>query len=110
MPLVATAPLQPPEAVHPPVALAEFQVKLELAPLATVVGVAASVTVGAGSVTTTWADCEAEPPAPVHVSEYIVVEARGEVVKVPLVCRVPLHPPDAVQLFALLAFHFNVVD
>ncbi len=67
VPLSATAPLQPPEAVHA-VALVELQVKLEIAPLVTVVGIAASVTVGAGVVTTTSADCEAEPPAPVHVS------------------------------------------
>ncbi len=67
VPLNATAPLQPPEAVHA-VALVEPQVKLEAAPLVMVVGEAASVTVGAGSVTTTSADCEAEPPAPVQVS------------------------------------------
>jgi len=67
VPLVSTSPLQPPAAVHL-VALVEFQVKLELAPPVTVVGVAASVTVGAGSVTGTSADCEAEPPAPVQMS------------------------------------------
>ncbi len=67
MPLSATAPLQPPEAAHA-VALVELQVKLEIAPLVTVVGAADSVSVGAGLVTTTAADCEAEPPAPVHVS------------------------------------------
>lgn len=67
VPLNATSPLQPPEAIHL-VALVEFQVKLELAPLLTVVGVADSVTVGAGSVTRTSADCEAEPPVPVQLS------------------------------------------
>ncbi len=67
VPLNATAPLQPPEATHS-VALAELQVKSEMVPLATVVGEAASVTVGAGSVTTTSVDCEAEPPVPVQVS------------------------------------------
>ena len=66
VPLVATAPLQPPEAVHA-VASLELQVKLELAPLITVVGAAVNVTAGAGSVTTTSADCEAEPPVPVQV-------------------------------------------
>ena len=66
VPLVATAPLQAPEAVHA-VASVELQVKLELAPLVTVVGAAVNVTVGAGSVTTTSADCEAEPPVPVQV-------------------------------------------
>ncbi len=67
VPLSATAPLQPPEAVQA-VALVELQVKLELAPLVTVVGEADSVSAGAGLVTTTAADCEAEPPTPVHVS------------------------------------------
>lgn len=66
VPLVATAPLQPPEAVHA-VASLELQVKLELAPLATVVGAPVNVTAGAGLVTTTSADCEAEPPVPVQV-------------------------------------------
>jgi hypothetical protein len=66
VPLVATAPLQAPEAVHA-VASVELQVKVELAPLATVVGAAVNVTVGAGPVTTTSADCEAEPPVPVQV-------------------------------------------
>ena len=67
VPLSATAPLQPPEAIHA-VALLELQVKSEVLPLVTVVGEADSVSVGAGLVTTTSADCEAEPPAPVHVS------------------------------------------
>lgn len=68
VPLVATAPLQPPEAVHA-VASVDLQVKVALAPLLTVVGSADSDTVGAGSVTTTLADCEAAaPPAPVQVS------------------------------------------
>jgi hypothetical protein len=67
VPLVATGPLHPPEAVHS-VALAELQVSTEPALLATVVGKAASATVGAAEVTTTSVDCEAEPPAPVQVN------------------------------------------
>ena len=66
VPLVATAPLQPPEAVHA-VASPEFQVKSELAPLVTVEGAAVNVTVGAGPVTTTLADRETTPPGPVQV-------------------------------------------
>lgn len=66
VPLVATAPLQPPEAVHA-VASVEFHVNSELAPVVTVEGAAVNVTVGAGAVTTTWADCEAAPPDPVQV-------------------------------------------
>jgi hypothetical protein len=66
VPLVATKPLQPPEAVHS-VALSAFHDSVELLPLVTVAGVAVSLTVGAATVTTS-ADCEAEPPGPVQVN------------------------------------------
>ena len=58
VPLVATAPLQPPDALHA-VAFTEVQVNVDIPPPATVVGDAVSVTVGAGETTTTSADCEA---------------------------------------------------
>ena len=67
VPLVATAPLQPPDAVQA-VAFAEVHVNVDIPPLATVVGDAASVTVGAGEITTTSVDCEAEPPGPLQVN------------------------------------------
>jgi hypothetical protein len=67
VPLAVTAPFQPPEAIHV-VALPEFQLRAEVAPLTTVVGDADSVTVGAAEVTTTSADCEAEPAGPVQVN------------------------------------------
>jgi hypothetical protein len=67
VPLVATAPLQPSAVLHE-VAFCELQLNVALPPLATVVGEADSVTVGAGESTTTSADCEADPPAPVQVS------------------------------------------
>jgi hypothetical protein len=67
VPLVATAPCQPPEAVQA-VASCEAQLKVDMPPLATVVGDADSVTVGAGEATTTSADCEADPPGPLQVS------------------------------------------
>jgi hypothetical protein len=67
VPLVATAPLQPPEAVHA-VAFCDFQLRLDEPPLATVVGEAVSATVGAGEVTAICADVEAEPPGPVQLS------------------------------------------
>jgi hypothetical protein len=66
-PLVATAPDQPPDALHA-VALVEVQDKVELEPLATELGLALKVTVGAGLLTDTVADCEALPPLPVQVS------------------------------------------
>jgi hypothetical protein len=67
VPLVATVPCQPPEAVQA-VASAEFQLKVDVPPLEIVVGDADSVTVGASEVTTTSADREADPPGPLQVS------------------------------------------
>jgi hypothetical protein len=52
VPLVGTAPCQPPEAVQA-VASCEFQVKVDTPPLPIVVGDADSATVGAGEVPTT---------------------------------------------------------
>jgi hypothetical protein len=65
-PLVAFDPVQPPDAVQA-VALVDDQVNSEVAPLATVVGLALKVTVGAALVTATVTDCEALPPLPVQV-------------------------------------------
>jgi hypothetical protein len=39
-----------------------------------------------------------------------VVAASGVVDRVPEVGRLPLHPPDALQDWALLAFHIKVTD
>ena len=39
-----------------------------------------------------------------------MVAASGAVDKVPEVGRLPLHPPDALQDCALLAFHISVTD
>ena len=66
-PLVASLPLQPPEAVQE-VAFLDDQDSVELLPLATVLGLALKLTVGAGEVTVTVADCAALPPAPVQVN------------------------------------------
>jgi hypothetical protein len=65
-PLVASEPLQPPDAAQV-VALVEDQLNVAVPPLATVLGLALSVTVGAGVVTVTVADCTALPPLPVQV-------------------------------------------
>ena len=82
VPLNASLPLQAPEAVHE-VALLDDQVTVELPPLATLVGVAPIVTVGAGGEvgadTVTVADLAAEPPAPVQVSVNWVVAASAGV-------------------------------
>ncbi|HWR49107.1 MAG TPA: hypothetical protein VN327_16080 [Pseudonocardiaceae bacterium] len=67
-PLIALAPDQPPEAVQA-VALLETQVKVELAPLVTVLGLALMLTVAPGAaLTVTVADCAAVPPWPVQLS------------------------------------------
>ena len=67
-PLVALEPDQAPEAAQE-VALVADQVSVELPPLATVLGAALKLTVGAGAVTETVADCVALlPPVPVQVS------------------------------------------
>ena len=66
-PLAPFAPDQAPEAVQE-VALLDDQVNVELLPLATVLGMAAKLNVGAGCVTVTVADCAALPPAPLQVN------------------------------------------
>jgi hypothetical protein len=66
VPLVASAPAQPPDPVQA-VAFVEDHVRVEIAPLLMVLGLALMVTAGAGVVTETVADCVALPPAPVQV-------------------------------------------
>jgi len=80
LPLVALLPLHPPEAVQA-VALVELQVRVEAAPLVTVVGFALNDTVGAGGgaptvTVTVWL---AVPPAPVQFSVKLVVAASAPV-------------------------------
>jgi hypothetical protein len=66
VPLIASVPLHPPDAVQE-VALVEDQDSVELAPFATVLGLALKLTVGAAEVTVTVEDCAALPPVPVQV-------------------------------------------
>ena len=66
-PLAALLPDQAPDAVQE-VALVVDHVKFEEAPLVTVLGLAAKLTVGAGCVTDTVAGCDALPPTPEQVS------------------------------------------
>jgi hypothetical protein len=106
-PLVGSLPLQPPEAVQE-VAFVEDQVKVELVPLTTVLGLAASVTAGFGWVTETVADCDALPPAPVQVSVNVVFAFNAPVDCEPLTARFPLQPPLAVHEVALVADHVSV--
>ena len=66
-PLMALAPDQAPEAVQA-VAFLDDQVRVDAAPLAIVLGLAAKARVGAGAVTDTVVDCVALPPRPVQLS------------------------------------------
>jgi hypothetical protein len=100
-PLVATAPDQPPDAAQD-VALVEDQVRVELPPLATLVGLALSETLGVGADTETVTDCAAVPPGPVQVNVKVVPAVRFEVACEPLVAWAPLQPPEAAQELALL--------
>jgi hypothetical protein len=108
VPLVACVPLHAPLAVQV-VALAALQLRGALDPVVTAAGVALNVTVGAGMVTVTVADCVALPPAPVHVSVNVDVAARATVVKLPVVACAPLHAPLALQVVALVLVQFKLV-
>jgi hypothetical protein len=78
LPLAASVPLQPPEALHE-VALVELHVSSEAFPEATAVGVAASVAVGTGIDATVAVAGGVTPPRPVHTIEYTVVATIGPV-------------------------------
>ena len=64
-PVTALVPAQPPLAVQD-VALLADQVRVELLPFVTVVGLLLKLTVGAACFTDTVADCDALPPLPVQ--------------------------------------------
>jgi hypothetical protein len=64
-PLTGLAPDQAPEAVHE-VALVADQFNVALVPLVRALGPTLKLTVGAGDLTVTVADCVAVPPGPEH--------------------------------------------
>ena len=111
VPLLASAPLQPPDAVQA-VAFVELHVSVEVVPLARLVGEAANVAVGTGfaAVDTVTVAVAAVllPPGPVQTNEYVVFAVRAPVLWVPLAANAPLHPPDAVQAVAFVELHVNV--
>ena len=85
VPLIASAPVQPPLAVQE-VAFVLDQVRVELPPEEMVVGLADSVTVGAAGFTVTVAVWVAAAPAAfVTVREYIVVTGGVTLTVCPLV-------------------------
>ena len=91
-----------PDAVHE-VALVADQVSTELLPLATVLGLAARLTVGAGDVTETVADCDALPPAPVQLRMYVALAVSAPVDCEPVTALVPDQAPEPVHAVALVA-------
>ena len=78
VPLVALLPLQPPVAVHD-VALVELHVSVEAPPLATEVGFAVNVTVGADAMVTVAVATLLVPPVPLQLKEYDVVAVSAPV-------------------------------
>ncbi len=73
-PLLALVPDQPPDAVQA-LALRLVQLRVELAPLAMLLGFALSVTLGAAALTVTAAVADSLPPGPeqVKVNEELAV-------------------------------------
>jgi len=90
------------------VAFVEFHVSVEAPLLATEVGFADSVAVGAGTTVTVAVAALLVPPAPVHVNEYDVVAVTAPVLWLPPVASAPLQPPEAVQEVALVELHVSV--
>jgi hypothetical protein len=97
VPLVATCPLHPPEAVQE-VEFSELHVRTDVPPGATTDGLAVSVAIGTVVTATVAVAAWLLSPSPAQVSEKVVSELRAAVAWEPAVASVPLHPPDAVQL------------
>jgi hypothetical protein len=107
LPLVASAPLQPPEAEHE-AAFAEFQVNVELPPTATATGAATRVTVGTGITVTVAVTSELVPPGPVQVSAYVAFWVSKPVPCVPLAASAPFQSPAAAQAVAWAELQVSV--
>jgi hypothetical protein len=107
--VVASAPLQPPEAVHD-VAWVEVQVKVEVPPDATVVGLVARATVGRAFTVIVAVAAVLVPPGPAHVKEKVAVVVNAPVLRVPLTLSVPLHPPEALHEVAFAELHVSIAD
>jgi hypothetical protein len=111
VPDTAFVPVHPFDAVHE-VALVELQVRVALWPEVILVELVVRVAVGAtgAELTLIVTLCsEVVPPAPVHVSEYVVLVV-GDTDCVPDVALVPVQPPLAVHDVALVDDQVNVAD
>jgi hypothetical protein len=107
LPCTASLPDHPPDAVQEDAFVADH-VNVDALPLSMVLGLAVIVTVGAGVLTDTVADCEALPPVPVQVRTKFVVAVSVPVDCEPLTGFEPLQPPLARQDDALDADQVNV--
>ena len=106
-PTVDLLPVQPPDATHV-LALVAAQVSFEAPPFETVLGLATRLTVGAGVLTDTDADCVALPPSPEQVSVKVELLVSAPVDCEPCVLLLPDQAPDAVQDAALVVDQVKV--
>ncbi len=106
-PLTALLPDQAPEAVQE-VALVDDQLSVELVPLVIALGPTLRLTVGAGDVTVTVADCAAPPPGPVQVNVYAALAVSTPVDCEPLSASLPDQAPEAEQDVAFVADQVSV--
>lgn len=109
VPLGASIPLQPPEAVQES-APVELQVSDEVPPRASMPGDAASVAVGNGFTVTAALTGALVPPGPVHVNAKFALLLNAPVLCEPLAASVPLQAPAAVQEAASVEIQVRVVD
>lgn len=113
--MLVSEPLSPFDPVHPPEAVQEEtfvddQVKVVVPPGATPRGDAVSDTDGeVEAVTLTVTLATAPPPGPLQFSVNVVLVAIAPLVALPLTARLPVQPPDAVQVSALLVDQDNAV-
>jgi hypothetical protein len=89
-------------------ALVADQFNVEPLPIATVLGLAVSVTTGANDFTATVADCDALPPAPLHVNVKVELALKLPVDCVPRTALAPDQPPPALQAVAFMEDQVNV--
>lgn len=106
-PLTALAPDQAPEALHE-VALVDDHTTDAALPLMIELGLTLKLTVGAGALTETVADCAALPPFPVQERLKVALAVSAPVDWVPLRALVPDQAPEAVQAFAWVDDHVRM--
>ena len=110
LPLVANEPLHAPLAVQE-VAFVVDHSSVEDLPSVIDVGLAVTLTVGAGAMTVRFVAVEVEPFEPVQVTVYCGVPVvEGVTLLLPLVASDPLHAPPAVHELTLLLDQFRVAD